>query len=505
MKICAVCANRLLGCNNFTKFYETAESLPVDEKLQKFVNSETMSNQLCIMCFGFLTRSKFGEYKDAIRNSVKKWPLEKEASVKDFQMLITVPAIMPLIENIVYYTIKKEVTEVILPDNINLKEILKTVCCNDLLENCLIQAESELKVSPKFLCEEFEKSFITGLIASERLSNEVSYKLEGIYKTKARAAKHKKWGKKAKVTESEVQESLTPTINASTVSQTLNVLSPTDLANLGEYLSSLTPKHELTVETTHSPVYIAGRYQKYSRTLPQTPWLVDGKRHYSETSVEEIIAAPFVEATGAQRGVLTSAGREDVDVRTLGNGRPFIIELLKPRKLLATESAKILAAKVNENQDLKITDVCIIEKSGCKTLLEGEVDKKKEYRAYCYSERKITSEDLKKLSMSEVVLKQKTPIRVLHRRNNDTRPRSIHKAEGKRWEGRSENWFYIDLLTQAGTYIKEFVHGDFGRTKPNVTEIFGCECDIVGLDVTNVHLDWPPTVPENEQIVEKSS
>jgi len=72
---------------------------------------------------------------------------------------------------------------------------------------------------------------------------------------------------------------------------------------------------------------------------------------------------------------------------------------------LATESAKILAAKVNENQDLKITDVCIIEKSGCKTLLEGEVDKKKEYRAYCYSERKITSEDLKKLSMSEVVLK----------------------------------------------------------------------------------------------------
>ncbi|CAG5113693.1 Oidioi.mRNA.OKI2018_I69.chr2.g7783.t1.cds [Oikopleura dioica] len=105
--------------------------------------------------------------------------------------------------------------------------------------------------------------------------------------------------------------------------------------------------------------------------------------------------------------------------------------------------------------------------------------------------------------MSEVVLKQKTPIRVLHRRNNDTRPRTIHKAEGKRWEGRSENWFYIDLLTQAGTYIKEFVHGDFGRTKPNVSEILGCECDIVGLDVTNVHLDWPPTAPE--QIVEKSS
>ena len=101
-------------------------------------------------------------------------------------------------------------------DNINLKEILKTVCCNDLLENCLIQAESELKVAPKFLCEEFENQFITGLIACDKLSNEISYKMEGIYKTKARGAKHKKWGKKAKITEEE-PKSLPPTINASTV------------------------------------------------------------------------------------------------------------------------------------------------------------------------------------------------------------------------------------------------------------------------------------------------
>ena len=117
MKICAVCANRLVGCNNFTKFYETADPLPVDEKLQKFVNPDSSNDttQPCIMCFGFLTRSKFGEYKEAIRNSVKNWPLEKAATVKDFQMLITVPSIMPLIENIVYYTIKKEVPEVILP------------------------------------------------------------------------------------------------------------------------------------------------------------------------------------------------------------------------------------------------------------------------------------------------------------------------------------------------------------------------------------------------------
>ncbi len=80
---------------------------------------------------------------------------------------------------------------------------------------------------------------------------------------------------------------------------------------------------------------------------------------------------------------------------------------MKPRQLLTSGCADILASKVNENRDLKINDVCIIGKSGCKTLLEGEVDKKKEYRAFCYAERKITDEDLKKLKMSEVVLKVK--------------------------------------------------------------------------------------------------
>ena len=33
------------------------------------------------------------------------------------------------------------------------------------------------------------------------------------------------------------------------------------------------------------------------------------------------------------------------------------------------------------------------------------------------------------------------------------------------------------------SYIKEFVHGDFGRTKPNLTSLLGADCDILELDV----------------------
>ena len=43
--------------------------------------------------------------------------------------------------------------------------------------------------------------------------------------------------------------------------------------------------------------------------------------------------------------------------------------------------------------------------------------------------------------------------------------------------------FKLSLCTQAGTYVKEFVHGDFGRTNPNLCSILKCNVDIIALDV----------------------
>ena len=44
--------------------------------------------------------------------------------------------------------------------------------------------------------------------------------------------------------------------------------------------------------------------------------------------------------------------------------------------------------------------------------------------------------------------------------------------------------FRLTLTTQAGTYVKEFVHGDLGRTTPNLREILNIpDLDIIALDV----------------------
>ena len=69
---------------------------------------------------------------------------------------------------------------------------------------------------------------------------------------------------------------------------------------------------------------------KLSRECSQSPWFVDGKTT-RDGSVEEIIAnavKPFFEADNAQ---LHGSGREDIDVRMLGRGRPFVLELVNPK------------------------------------------------------------------------------------------------------------------------------------------------------------------------------
>lgn len=47
-------------------------------------------------------------------------------------------------------------------------------------------------------------------------------------------------------------------------------------------------------------------------------------------------------------------------------------------------------------------------------------------------------------------------------------------------------------MRQAGTYIKEFVHGDGGRTQPNLAALVGCSgaAEVLALDVLQVHMDF---------------
>ncbi|XP_066468029.1 tRNA pseudouridine synthase Pus10 [Tiliqua scincoides] len=253
------------------------------------------------------------------------------------------------------------------------------------------------------------------------------------------------------------------------------------------------PCTAVDIQCTNGSIFVAGRYNKYSRTLPQTPWIIDGERKM-ESSVEELILEHLMAVFKADSFNFSSSGREDVDVRTLGNGRPFAIELINPRRVhVAAAEMKALQQTINNSSDkVQVRDLQLVTREAIGHMKEGEEEKTKTYSALIWTEKEIWSNDIAFLdNMQELKLDQKTPLRVLHRRPLAVRVRTIHSM---RSEYIDEHHFRLHLKTQAGTYIKEFVHGDFGRTKPNIGSLLGTTADILELDVESVDVDWPPAL-----------
>ena len=209
-----------------------------------------------------------------------------------------------------------------------------------------------------------------------------------------------------------------------------------------------------------------------------------------QTSLETFALAAF-KSRGCR---LNSAGREDMDVRMLGGGRPFILEVHDPRRPTAfeEESERRAMESALANADdgaVTATNIHPVPREAYITMHEGSAEKRKTYSAVCWASRALTESDLRRLTTtaSGLTVQQKTPTRVLHRRTSATRPRVIHDAKASAVAG-APKFFLLELNTQAGTYIKEFVHGDFGRTSPSVGEILGCEADILQLDVTDIEM-----------------
>ncbi|XP_061024745.1 tRNA pseudouridine synthase Pus10 isoform X1 [Eubalaena glacialis] len=249
------------------------------------------------------------------------------------------------------------------------------------------------------------------------------------------------------------------------------------------------------IECAHGAVFVAGRYNKYSRNLPQTPWIIDGERKL-DSSVEELISDHLLTVFKAESFNFSSSGREDVDVRTLGNGRPFAIELVNPHRVhFTSQEIKELQQKINNSSNkIQVRDLQLVTREAIGHMKEGEEEKTKTYSALIWTNKAIQRKDIEFLDdIKDLKIDQKTPLRVLHRRPLAVRTRIVHSMETHYVD---EHHFRLYLKTQAGTYIKEFVHGDFGRTKPNICSLMDVTADILELDVESVDVDWPPALDD---------
>lgn len=125
-----------------------------------------------------------------------------------------------------------------------------------------------------------------------------------------------------------------------------------------------TPLRLDKVTFTGPTVFVAGRYNKFSRDLSQSPWILGGKR-MTEGSVQEIIVDAVANHFKVSDSCVTfmSSGREDVDVRCLGRGRPFVLEIMDAaRTELDTSKAVKMERTVSGSGVVAIRDLQMIRR-----------------------------------------------------------------------------------------------------------------------------------------------
>ena len=245
-----------------------------------------------------------------------------------------------------------------------------------------------------------------------------------------------------------------------------------------------------------------------------------------------------------------ASGREDMDVRMLLHpndslndkqttitGRPFVCEVMDAHWCPTLQTLKCIQEEINgfttkvhvaiqeqqPNQDLEwdhrgwphslvsrsygnnthgvgVSSLQFVSFNVFSTLQSETECKIKYYACICWSELPLESNDhlcqmlgcgppceekgnACSTSIYPLKIEQNTPLRVLHRRSSDIRIRYILSLSASRID---THWFRLRLSTSAGTYVKEFVHGDCGRTYPSVRSMLGRRIDITELDCEGI-------------------
>jgi tRNA pseudouridine synthase 10 len=257
-----------------------------------------------------------------------------------------------------------------------------------------------------------------------------------------------------------------------------------------------------------NPAFVYGRYRKLERDIPQTEWPCrtcggsgtqiegdstedcadcGGAGYRYPTSVEEEVAPPIVAAMNGTEGVFHGAGREDVDARMTGTGRPFVVEVKRPQR--RRPDVADLEATIDERAEGRV------EVEGLRLATHEMVERVKEldaaktYRAEVRFADPVSADALADAidELEGTTLDQYTPERVDHRRAGKTRERTVYSIEGDLdGEDATATEATIECHCEGGLYVKELVSGDEGRTTPSLAGLLGVEATVTALDVAAV-------------------
>ena len=259
-----------------------------------------------------------------------------------------------------------------------------------------------------------------------------------------------------------------------------------------------------SITVRKNPIFIYGRYKKLKPGIPQTKWpcrdckgagkignkicpKCEGRGKLYKTSIQEIIEKPILKKTKGSSTSFHGAGREDIDAVCL-DWRPFVIEISEPskRKINFREIEKA----VNMSKAISVSKLSLSSKAEVRRLKSEKSDKT--YGITVSFEKPVKEERLKALisEFKERRITQFTPQRVLHRKGEKRRQRSVRKVK---YSILSKKKVRFELKVESGLYVKELVSGDSGRTRPNFSGFLESPGKVDMLEVLKIHKspkDW---------------
>ena len=246
-------------------------------------------------------------------------------------------------------------------------------------------------------------------------------------------------------------------------------------------------------------LYLYGRYCKLERGIPQTRWpcrtckgrdggceSCEGTGQQYSTSVQDQIGEPLRAAFDARDTAFHGMGREDIDVRCLGRGRPFVVEMKGPKRRYADLVEMTELVNSTSGGRVEISELRPSRRSEVARIKGTDAEKSYTIRFKIEGECDPTKVEETIASLEGVTLEQQTPQRVAHRRADKVRHRKVVSITNISTEG---NEAQMNVRVESGTYVKELVHSDEGRTIPSVAGLLELPCEVIWLDVNDVHAD----------------
>ncbi|RZC34699.1 tRNA pseudouridine synthase Pus10 [Asbolus verrucosus] len=269
------------------------------------------------------------------------------------------------------------------------------------------------------------------------------------------------------------------------------------------------PLYEVTLKELKyfsEAIHLIGNYCKYSRQLLQVPSARN--REVEEFSIETIILNAFKNSTGScyrefKEMLFKASSFDERSVRVLGGGRTFHLQIINPKfKSITQRQCRKIEKKIKKTKIMSVQKLRQATKRDIHSIMDSEQLSPRSFKVLCvvYMCKNIDY-CVNAVNMHTcVTVLQKTPLRLLQDRDIKKKKKKIFYIRATKVKHK-DNFIELDLCTESGFHVPEFVHGDLGRTNPSLGDIMRAKVDVLAIDVVDFFATVPCPTEEEDVII----